>query len=230
MIYENLKSIRERIEAAAERSGRSKEKIRLVAVSKRKDIELIRQAIAAGQKAFGENYVQEAALKIEILNREYDDLEWHFIGRLQRNKAKAAAGLFDCLETIDSLRLAEAVDRHSRAVERKLDVFVQVNIAREPQKAGLAPEELISFFHHVSSLQFINIKGLMTIPPYSADPEDSRKWFRGLRELQDKINEQVYGKEILTELSMGMSNDFEVAIEEGATVVRVGTAIFGPRS
>ncbi|MBI5198570.1 MAG: YggS family pyridoxal phosphate-dependent enzyme [Nitrospirae bacterium] len=230
-IAENIKVVRDRIEAAVKRSGRDPSEIKLVAVSKTVDIDRIKEAVIAGITILGENRVQEAQKKVasyelRVVGRK---IEWHMVGHLQTNKAKTAIRLFDLIHSVDSLRLAEEIDRESRKTGKVQDVLVEVNLAGEETKHGVSKEGTISLLKEMSKLKNISVKGLMTMPPFSEDPEKVRPYFRRLREIRDNINElRVTGYE-LRDLSMGMSNDFEVAIEEGATMVRVGTAIFGER-
>jgi pyridoxal phosphate enzyme (YggS family) len=213
-----LSAVRARIEAACARAGRDPAEVTLVAVSKRQSVEAIRAAYDAGQRVFGENYVQELAHKAEALG-ELPGLRLHFIGHLQRNKAKLVRRVAHAVETLDSIRLADAL---AGAGGAPLPVLAQVNVAREPQKSGCAPEDLAALVAHVRALPSLRLEGLMTVPPASDDPEASRPCFRALRELGAEHG--------LPALSMGMSADLEVAVEEGATMVRVGTAIFGARA
>lgn len=224
-IADGLRSIRERIATAATSCGRDPSEITLVAVSKTKPAAAIRAACEAGQRAFGENYAQEMGDKA----RELGDLpiEWHFIGHLQRNKAKLVAPIAACVESIDSEELAIALDR--RAL-RPLACFIEVNVGGEASKSGVAPEGIVPLAQRILALPRLDLQGLMTIPPYDPDPEKSRPSFRELRRLLDELNDALQLECPLRGLSMGMSHDFEVAIEEGATVVRVGTAIFGERT
>ncbi|MFU8818253.1 MAG: YggS family pyridoxal phosphate-dependent enzyme [Desulfurivibrio sp.] len=228
-IEENLAAVRARIAAAAERAGRDPATVRLVAVSKRVPAERLRQAIAAGQRLFGENYLQEAQEKIA----EFDpagELAWHFIGHLQSNKAKVAAESFSMVETVDRLKLATLLDRHAAAAGRILSVLVQVNVGGERQKSGVTPEQTAELLREMARLPALRVAGLMTMPPWSAEAEESRPHFRRLRQLAEELaGRGLLGRHGAVELSMGMSGDFEVAVEEGATLVRVGTAIFGPR-
>jgi pyridoxal phosphate enzyme (YggS family) len=225
-IAENLARVRERIEAASRRSGRDPERVRLVAVSKTVDPERVRQAIEAGAKILGENYVQEAQKKIEVLGHE---VAWHFIGHLQTNKAKAAAGLFDCIHSVDSANLAQELGRRAKLREKVLPVLLQVNVSGEVTKFGAQEKETFLLAEKLSAMEGIEVKGLMTMPPFFEDPEASRPYFVELRKLSERLAQQEIPRISMEELSMGMSNDFEVAVEEGATLVRVGTAIFGPR-
>ena len=224
---ENLALIRERIAHAAERAGRPVEDIRLLAVSKRVDPARIREALASGQTLFGENYIQEAREKIDEIGH---GVVWHFIGALQSNKARMAAELFDVVETVDRIKLARSLDRHLAELGRTLDIFVQVNVGREEQKSGILPENAATLLEEIIELPHLNVRGLMTMPPYFEDPEKVRPYFRQLKKLADALEAQnLLGRSGRVELSMGMSGDFEVAIEEGATLVRVGTALFGAR-
>jgi len=229
MIPQNLQELKSRIAEAAQRSGRRPEDVRLLAVTKTVPMGRIREAISSGQRLFGENYVQEAAKKFESMGDLYRETDWHFIGHLQRNKARLAVQLFNCIETVDNLKLARALDRHAKAAGKRLSVYIQVNVARDPMKSGLSPEELPVFLAEAADLSGIDICGLMTMPPWEPEPESLRPWFRVLRDLRDKTNVVLGHSHGLRELSMGMSQDFEVAIEEGATVVRIGTALFGRR-
>lgn len=229
MIQQNLQELKSRIAEAAQRSGRRPEDVRLLAVTKTVSMDRIREAISSGQRLFGENYVQEAVKKRESLGDLYHETKWHFIGHLQRNKAKLAVQLFDCIETVDNLKLARALDRHAKAAGKRLSVYIQVNVAQDLRKSGLSPEELPIFLTQAAELSGIDICGLMTMPPWEPEPESLRPWFRALRELRDEMNARLGHSQRLRELSMGMSQDFETAIEEGATVVRIGTALFGRR-
>jgi pyridoxal phosphate enzyme (YggS family) len=215
-----LEEVRARIARAAERAKRDPASVRLLAVSKTQPASAVREAYDAGQRAFGENYVQELSEKSLAL-AALPDLEWHFIGHLQRNKVKDVlrATAAPVIHTVDSTRLADELAR--RAGDAKVRVLLQVNVAREPQKSGVLPEELPALLAHARTLPSLDVRGLMTIPP-DAEPEDARPHFRALRSLAEA--------HALPELSMGMSADLEVAIEEGATIVRVGTAIFGARA
>ena len=226
-VSENISVIRQRIVVAAKRAGRDPDSVRLVAVSKRKPVEMINQAMAAGQSVFGESYIQEAQEKIEQLGRAG---RWHFIGHLQSNKAKIAAELFDCIETVDRMKLARLLDKHLAELGRTMKVLVQVNVGRESQKAGVLPEDAEKLCREIVGLPNLELVGLMTMPPYSSNPEQARSYFRELRLLADDLKvKEVLGQNGPVEISMGMSGDFEVAIEEGATLVRVGTALFGER-
>jgi pyridoxal phosphate enzyme (YggS family) len=195
-------------------------------VSKTVDVERIRQAIAAGLPALGENRIQEAKAKIETLGHP---IPWHLVGTLQTNKARDAVLLFDLIHSVDRLELARELDRRARAQGKVVEVLLEVNLGGEATKGGIVPTELKALLGEIAPLPAIRVKGLMVIPPPAADPEASRPWFRQLRELRDAAAGWGFPAVEMTHLSMGMSGDFEVAIEEGATIVRVGTAIFGER-
>lgn len=218
-VAERLAAVQLRVADAARAAGREPSGIRIVAVSKKHGPEAIREAYAAGQRDFGENYVQELLAKAEAL-ADLPGLRWHFIGHLQRNKAKSIASVGASVETVDSIRLAEALAKCADPAH-PMAVHLQVNVGREPQKSGCLPEELGALVSAVRALPALRLEGLMTVPPASDDPEDARPHFRALRELA-----VTHG---LAGLSMGMSADVEVAIAEGATTVRIGTAIFGER-
>ncbi|MBN2108662.1 MAG: YggS family pyridoxal phosphate-dependent enzyme [Deltaproteobacteria bacterium] len=225
---ERLAGIRERMLRACERCGRDPAGVRLVAVSKTVEPERIRQALACGVALLGENYIQEAREKIPIIDNS--DISWHYIGHLQTNKAKYAAALFDMVHSLDSLPLAHALDREAGKRGRVLPVLVQVNVSGEQSKSGCEPGDAAALIAAAAGLQNLLVRGLMTMPPISDDPEQSRPFFRALRRLRDDVVRQLPGCGGLPELSMGMSADFEAAIEEGATLVRVGTLLFGERS
>ena len=217
-IRANLERVQEAVDRACQRAGRSPTDVLLIAVSKTVEIERIRLAMAAGVRALGENRVQEAKDKVEALGRQ---VPWHLIGSLQTNKAKVAVSLFDWIQSVDRLELAREIDRRAHAVGRTISALLQVNLGDEPQKGGVAPDEAKRFLDDIAGLTHLRVQGLMAIPPAVDDPQAARPYFRRLRELRDELG--------LAHLSMGMSADFEVAIEEGATMVRVGTSIFGPR-
>lgn len=226
-IAENLKTIEKRIVQAASRTKRDPGQIKLVAVSKTIAIPLIREGIEAGIKILGENRVQEAKEKIESLGKI---VEWHMIGHLQRNKVKYIIDLFDMVHSVDSLPLAQEINKEAMKHNRNMKVLIQVNVAGEETKSGLAPEDLVPVLKQMTSLTHISIQGLMTMPPFFADPEQVRPFFRRLRQLVEEVEREGIEGVSMEELSMGMSHDFEVAIEEGATMVRIGTAIFGSRA
>ena len=217
-IKANVERVMERVARAAERGGRRAEDVLLIAVSKTVEVERIGRAVAAGIRALGENRVQEAKEKVAVLGRP---VPWHLIGQLQTNKVKDALALFDLIHSIDRLELARECDRRARTGGRIVDVLLEVNVAGEASKGGFGPGQVAEALEAVARLDHLRIRGLMAIPPAVERAEDARGWFRELRGLAERHG--------LKELSMGMSADFEVAIEEGATMVRVGTAIFGAR-
>ncbi len=225
-VGERYRGVLARVEEAAARAGRDPASVRLVAVSKTVDPERVRQAYEAGARDFGENYVQEAVAKADALP---PDARWHMIGHLQSNKAKRAVETFDWVHSLDRPSLAQALEKAAARRGRGLDVLIQVNVGREPTKSGTDPEGAVALARAAPRWPHLRIRGLMAIPPYLADPEEVRPYFRALRELRDRIAALGLPGVEMVELSMGMSHDFPVAIEEGATMVRVGTAIFGPR-
>jgi hypothetical protein len=222
-IKENLLRVRERIEKAARKAGRDPNEIKLVAVSKTVETLRIKEAILAGVTILGENYVQEAQKKIEEIGRP---VSWHFIGHLQSNKAKYAIRLFDMIHSLDSASLAEELNRRAEQSDRVMKVMIEVNLSKEATKFGTDEEMMLNLAKRIQTLNHLSLEGLMTMPPYFDSPEMSRPYYIALRELKEKMAKEGIP---MKELSMGMSNDFEIAIEEGATFVRVGTAIFGPR-
>lgn len=227
MISENLNIIQKRIREKALLNGRNPDDILLIAVSKTIAIPAIQKAILCGQLVFGENYIQEATQKKEALGEK---VKLHLIGHLQSNKAKIAAQIFDTIQTVDSIKLATSLNRHLDALDRTLNILVQVNIGDDPNKSGVMPEKCEELLEQIKILDRLKTTGLMTIPPLSAHPEETRPHFRALRRLAEKLSDKgLFHDNRKIELSMGMSDDFEVAIEEGATMVRVGTAIFGQR-
>jgi hypothetical protein len=225
-IADNLARIRERIEAAARRAGRAPGTVRQVAVSKTFGAEKIREAVEAGAQVLGENYLQEAQKKIEALG---PGISWHFIGHLQKNKAKYAVRLFDLIHSVDSLALAEELDRAAEKNGKVQEILLQADLSGEATKFGAGEGEILQMAERIQGLKNLSVKGLMTMPPFSDDPEDSRPYFRKLRSLRDRLAQMKIPGISPEDLSMGMSGDFEVAIEEGATLVRIGTAVFGPR-
>jgi len=226
VIGDNIREIRENIAEAALRSGREPSEVRLMAVTKTVDDDRILEAIEAGVDIMGENYIQEAKRKIEMMDV---DVKWHMIGHLQSNKAKYAVRLFDMIHSVDRMKLAVELDRRSAAAGRVTDILVEVNVSGEESKNGISANEAPDLISQISLLDNLSIRGLMTMPPWFDDPEDARPFFVALRELRDKIiAEDIKGIE-MRELSMGMSGDYRVAVEEGATIVRIGTAIFGAR-
>jgi pyridoxal phosphate enzyme (YggS family) len=227
-VKEKIAQIIEKIRQTAVSCGRDPETIRLVAVTKTVPPEVIRQAMNAGLKIFGESYIQEASAKIDAVNDK--NVSWHFIGHLQSNKAKIAVRYFDLIHSVDSLNLAEALNRQAEGIHKIQNILVQVNVSGESTKSGTAAEEAIALVNAIRWMENLSVKGLMTIPPFFDQPEKARPYFKALADLKKQIkNESPPGKDI-NELSMGMSGDFEVAIEEGATLIRIGTAIFGERA
>jgi hypothetical protein len=223
-----LLSVRQRIQAAAERAGRSPADILLVAVSKTFGPEHVRDVVADGQRDFGENRVQEGLDKIEAL-RNAGSLTWHLIGHLQTNKARKAAAAFAWIQSLDRLALVSKLDAAAREAGVRPKVLVQVNLAHEESKHGADEAAAFDLTRAALDARALDLRGLMIVPPFPDDPEDSRPWFRRLRDLREALVARGLPADRLRELSMGMSHDFEVAIEEGATIVRVGTAIFGRR-
>lgn len=217
-VAENVELVQRRIATACERAKRSPGEVTLVAVTKTVDVASIEAAFNAGIRHFGENRVQEARPKIELLRGLGPGVTWHMVGHLQTNKAKTASAVFDIIQSVDSLRLAEILDS---SAQKKLPVLIQVNVSSEATKSGFSPPEVGEAVRQIQRLPNLQVEGLMTIAPWAADPEQARPAFRRLRELRDALG--------LTHLSMGMTDDFEVAIEEDATIVRIGRAIFGER-
>lgn len=222
----NLQQVRERIAQAARRAGRDPSEIVLVGASKSVEVERIRAAIEAGLQHIGENYAQEAWAKYQQIG---DAVTWHFIGRLQTNKAKLVVRFCRFVQSLDRFTLAEELDKRAKQVGRVIECLVEVNIGGEATKGGVPPEEVASFLRQVSGLTNLRVVGLMAMPPYFPDPEDVRPYFRAMAELFERLKREAPLGVEMRYLSMGMSHDFEVAIEEGANMVRVGTAIFGPR-
>ncbi len=227
---ENLQAVRERVTAAATRAGRNPQHVALMAVCKTVPVGLIREAYDAGQRLFGENRVQEFAEKWPDL-RALPEAEFHMIGHLQSNKAGKAAELFTAIDSLDSLKLAEKLNAAAEKTSRCLAVLIEINFGDEQAKSGLPPDspELQQILGAAARLRHLQIRGLMTIPPFTDDPEGARPYFRRLRQLREQIERQNPPNVSMQVLSMGMSHDFEVAIEEGSTCVRIGTAIFGER-
>lgn len=225
-VKENLRRVQERIAAAARRAGREPSEIVLVGASKSVDVERIRAAIEAGLQHIGENYAQEAWAKYQQIG---DAVTWHFIGRLQTNKAKLVVRFCRFVQSLDRLALAEELNKRAQQVGRVVECLVEVNIGGEATKGGVPPEEVASFLRQVSGLRNLRVVGLMAMPPYFPDPEDVRPYFRAMAALFERLKRETMLGVEMCYLSMGMSHDFEVAIEEGANMVRIGTAIFGPR-
>ncbi len=227
MVQENLVKVQSKIEAACKRSGRDPEEVTLIAVSKTKPVSMIQEAIEAGKKEFGENKAQEMKEKQEALPK---DLKWHFIGHLQTNKVKYVVGRATLIHSVDSLHLAEAIEKESRKKNLVSDILVEVNVAQETSKFGLKTEEVEQLVRDIAKLSHVHVCGLMTIAPYVEDPEQNRGIFSQLKKLLVDIDGKNIDNVDMNVLSMGMTGDYEVAVEEGATHVRVGTGIFGERN
>jgi len=225
-VADNLSAVKERIAKAAARVGRDPEGVTLVAVTKTMAVERVRAAIDAGQRVFGENRVQEAQAKVEALGRE---VQWHLIGHLQRNKVKLVCDLFDLIESVDSLPLAQDLNVRAARHGIVMPILIQVNIGDETTKSGVPAAQTMALVHQVAGFPHVAIRGLMCVPPAVEIAEHARPYFIELRSLAEQIASEHIPTVSMSELSMGMSHDFEVAIEEGATMVRVGSAIFGPR-
>ena len=227
MIPGNLTQVKRRIIEAAKRVGRDSSDIRLLAVSKEQNDVTVAEGVHAGMTLFGENKIQEARSKIEVLGR--DGIEWHFIGRLQKNKVKFIFDLFDLVHSVDSLALAEAIHKKAQTLGSCMPILLQVNISGEKSKLGIDPLKLPKEIQEFAKLEGVKISGLMTIPPLDRNPENSRPYYARLRQLRNTCSNLNIRQINLDELSMGMSNDYEIAIEEGATLVRVGTGLFGQK-
>lgn len=227
MLKDALIEVENNILDACERSGRNPEEVTLIAVSKTKPVEMLQEVYNEGIRDFGENYVQELADKIEIMPK---DIRWHMIGHLQRNKVKYLVGKVACIHSVDSLRLAEVINESSIKLGVVTEIMAEVNIAGEESKFGFTRDEVFDFAEKVSTMEGVKLVGLMTSAPYVNDPEENRQYFREMKSLSVDINEKNINNINITELSMGMTNDYIVAVEEGATHVRVGTAIFGARN
>ena len=227
MLKENLDHVEEEIRKACERSGRSREEVTLIAVSKTKPVSMLEEAYGLGVRVFGENKVQELVEKYDALP---EDIEWHMIGHLQRNKIKYIIGKAALIHSVDSLRLAEAIDTEAAKQNTAARILIEVNVAREESKFGLMPEAVPEFVDKVSEFAHLKVEGLMTIAPFVENPEENRPIFAYLRKLSVDIAKKNAHNTNMSVLSMGMTNDYQVAVEEGATMVRVGTGIFGERS
>jgi len=225
-IAANIEKIRQRIAAACARSGREPHSVALMAVTKTVPAERILQAVDTGITLLGENYVQEAREKHELLGGR---ARMHLIGHLQTNKAKYAVRLFDCVHSVDRLELAQELNKRAKAVNRTMDILIEVNVSGEETKNGVSPAQVRELIGRIAGLENLSVRGLMTMAPYSDDPETSRPYFQALRQLRDDIAREEIPRVQMAELSMGMTDDFEVAIEEGSTIVRIGRAIFGAR-
>ncbi len=232
VLKENFERVRKRIRKAAKGCGRNPRSVHLVAVSKTVPADRVKEAIDAGVDILGENYIQEAREKISKLSG--NSVSWHFIGHLQSNKAKYAVRLFDLIHSVDSVKLAREIDKQAKKIDKVQKILIQVNIAGENQKSGVKSVEIPNLLKEASSLGNVSVRGMMTMPPFFDDPERARPFFRQLREMRNLLQERLVSERdksiSLHELSMGMTGDFVAAIEEGATLVRIGTAIFGERN
>jgi pyridoxal phosphate enzyme (YggS family) len=223
----NYRTLLQRIGEAAAKAGRDPGEIRLLGAAKSQSVELVRSAIGAGVKLIGENYVQEAQdKKKQIANIA----EWHMIGHLQRNKARAAVEIFDMIQSLDNIALARELNKEASKRNKVVRVLVEVNLAGEESKSGIAKDKVEELLGAASELANLRVEGLMAVPPFRENPEDVRSYFQTLRELRERLCERRVANVDLRELSMGMTHDYTVAVEEGATIVRVGTALFGPRT
>lgn len=227
MLRDNLKKVEENIQAACDRSGRNRDEITLIAVSKTKPVEMLQEIYDENIRDFGENKVQELCDKIEKMP---SDIKWHMIGHLQRNKVKYIVGKVALIHSVDSYRLAEEISIQAKKHNTTVPILVEVNIAHEESKFGISEEDAILLVKEISELENIRIMGLMTIAPYVENPEDNRMYFRKIKELSVDINSKNIDNVSMEIISMGMTGDYEVAIEEGATMIRVGTGIFGARN
>ena len=227
MVAENLMDVERRVCEACRRAGRSRDEVTLIAVSKTKPVEMLEEVYGAGTRYFGENKVQELVDKYEVMPK---DIHWQMIGHLQRNKVKYIIDKAELIHSVDSIRLAETIDREAEKKGIVANVLLEVNMAREETKFGLMPEEVPDFVRQIAGFQHIKVQGLMTIAPFVSNPEENRKYFANLRKLSVDIGKEKVDNVNMSILSMGMTNDFEIAIEEGATMIRVGTAIFGERN
>lgn len=227
MLKHNFDEVEARIQAACERTGRKREDVTLIAVSKTKPVSMLQEAYDLGNRIFGENKVQEIVDKYDALPA---DISWHMIGHLQRNKVKYIIDKVTLIHSVDSLRLAETIEKEAAKKGITADILIEVNAAKEDTKFGVMPEDAAKLVSKVSTLPHIRIKGLMTIAPFVENPEENRKYFQRLRNLAVDIGENKSDNVTMSVLSMGMTNDYEIAIEEGATMIRVGTGLFGARS
>ena len=227
MLKDRLEEVEERIQEACRRAGRDRSEVTLIAVSKTKPAEVLKEAYDLGIRVFGENKVQELTEKYEVLPK---DIRWHMIGHLQTNKVKYIADKVELIHSVDSLKLAETIEKEAAKRNRTIDILVEVNVAEEESKFGLKVEEVIPFIEKVAGFSHINVRGLMTIAPFVDNPEKNRTIFADLQKLYVDIKKKNIDNVNVSILSMGMTNDYEVAIEEGATMVRVGTGIFGARN
>ena len=227
MLKDQLQEVEKRIQAACDRAGRKREEVTLIAVSKTKPVETLQEAYDLGVRIFGENKVQELTAKYEALPK---DIHWHMIGHLQTNKVKYIIDKAELIHSVDSLKLAETIEKEAAKHDLIADILVEVNVAEEESKFGMKMEEVIPFVEKVSAFPHVRVRGLMTIAPFVEDPEENRSIFADLHKLYIDIKKKNHDNGTVSILSMGMTNDYEVAIEEGATMVRVGTGIFGARN
>lgn len=227
MLKDQLQEVEKRIQAACDRAGRKREEVTLIAVSKTKPVETLQEAYDLGVRIFGENKVQELTAKYEALPK---DIDWHMIGHLQTNKVKYIIDKAELIHSVDSLKLAETIEKEAAKHDLIADILVEVNVAEEESKFGMKMEEVIPFVEKVSAFPHVRVRGLMTIAPFVEDPEENRSIFADLHKLYIDIKKKNHDNDTVSVLSMGMTNDYEVAIEEGATMVRVGTGIFGARN
>ena len=227
MLKDQLQEVEKRIQAACDRAGRKREEVTLIAVSKTKPVETLQEAYDLGVRIFGENKVQELTAKYEALPK---DIHWHMIGHLQTNKVKYIIDKAELIHSVDSLKLAETIEKEAAKHDLIADILVEVNVAEEESKFGMKMEEVIPFVEKVSAFPHVRVRGLMTIAPFVEDPEENRSIFADLHKLYIDIKKKNHDRDTVSVLSMGMTNDYEVAIEEGATMVRVGTGIFGARN
>lgn len=227
MLKDQLQEVEKRIQAACDRAGRKREEVTLSAVSKTKPVETLQEAYDLGVRIFGENKVQELTAKYEALPK---DIHWHMIGHLQTNKVKYIIDKAELIHSVDSLKLAETIEKEAAKHDLIADILVEVNVAEEESKFGMKMEEVIPFVEKVSAFPHVRVRGLMTIAPFVEDPEENRSIFADLHKLYIDIKKKNHDNDTVSVLSMGMTNDYEVAIEEGATMVRVGTGIFGARN
>lgn len=227
MLKDQLQEVEKRIQSACDRAGRKREEVTLIAVSKTKPVETLQEAYDLGVRIFGENKVQELTAKYEALPK---DIHWHMIGHLQTNKVKYIIDKAELIHSVDSLKLAETIEKEAAKHDLIADILVEVNVAEEESKFGMKMEEVIPFVEKVSAFPHVRVRGLMTIAPFVEDPEENRSIFADLHKLYIDIKKKNHDNDTVSVLSMGMTNDYEVAIEEGATMVRVGTGIFGARN
>ena len=221
----NYRKIIDRISEAAQRAGRNPREIKLLAAAKSQSVELVQAAIAAGVRLIGENYVQEAESKRQVIS---DTVEWHMIGHLQRNKVKAALNTFDLIQSLDSMALALELDKEGRRNGKTVRTLIEVNLGDEASKSGIGQDEVAELLKRVGDLSHVRVEGFMAVPPFKEKPEEIRPYFRALKDLQVELQRLVPNVS-LNQLSMGMTHDYPIAVEEGATIVRIGTALFGPR-